>query len=223
MSERNPNRRRYVAGAAVCWLVSGLGYLTVEAVVAGAFRDHYSYAYDYISDLGRRIDSPLAYLMNFAFCLQGTGFVVGALLAGRAVGSRGGLFVALATANALGNVLVGTFHTGLTAEANGTIWVHRTGAVLAIVGGNCAIVAGSAAIRKAVGARWFYGVSAGVAALGLVSLVMLAIGSTTGTTVILPAATWERGSVYSIIGWQMFAAVCLLRRPAVTGFVREVS
>ena len=87
-------------GAAVCWLGAGAGYLVAEAVVAAAFRDHYSYTYDYISDLGRAVDSPLAHLMNFAFCLQGTGFLVGAVLAGRAVGGRNvGLFFTLATAN----------------------------------------------------------------------------------------------------------------------------
>jgi hypothetical membrane protein len=189
-----------------------------EAIVAVAFRPEYSYVHDYISDLGRAIDSPLASLMNGAFVLQGTGFLVGAVLAGRAVGNRNvGLFLTLATANALGNILVGTFHSGPAAEADGTVWVHRAGAVLAIVGGNCAILAGSAILRNAGAARWYRGASVGLAALGLLSLVMLVIGSTTGALVVFPEAVWERGSVYSIIVWQMFTGAYLLHRtPDVT-------
>lgn len=203
--------RRYAAAAAVFWLVGGVGYLAAEGVVAAAFRPGYSYIHDYISDLGRP-DSPLALLMNIAFCLQGTCFLVGAVLAVRTVGSRrAGRFLTLAAANALGNILVGAFHSGPIAEADGTVWVHRAGAVLAIMGGNAAILAGSDVLRNAGAARWYRGTSIGLAVFGLLSLMMLVVGSTTGVRVVLPEAVWERVSVYSIIAWQMYTAVFFLR------------
>ena len=70
------NRQR--VSAAVAWLSAGLAYLTLEAVAAAAFRPHYSYARNFISDLGVPGDhSPLAWLMNLGFCLQGSLFLVG--------------------------------------------------------------------------------------------------------------------------------------------------
>ena len=75
--------------AAVAWTSAGLAYLTLEAVAAAAFRPHYSYARNFISDLGiPSDDSPLAWLMNTAFCVQGSLFLVGAILTVRAVAPR---------------------------------------------------------------------------------------------------------------------------------------
>ena len=86
--------KRQRVSAAVAWLSAGLAYLTLEAVAAAAFRPHYSYAHNFISDLGIPSgDSPLAWLMNIAFCVQGTLFLVGAILTVRAVAPRkAGLF-----------------------------------------------------------------------------------------------------------------------------------
>ena len=203
------------------WIGAGVGFLVLEAIVAVAFQPQYSYARDYISDLGvptggmsqdQMFDSPLAYLMNIAFYLQGTLFLAGAVLVVRAVGSRNaGLFLTLASANAVGNILVGTFHSGPIAELDGTAWVHRVGAALAIAGGNAAILAGSAILRHASASRWYRAASCGLAAFGLMSLAMVVVGSTTTAIIVLPHGVWERGSVYSIIGWQIFTAAYLLR------------
>src|ERR1700742_5395999 len=124
--------------AAVAWLSVGLAYLTLEGIAAAAFRPHYRYAHNFISDLGiPSSGSPLAWLMNTAFCLQGTLFLVGAILTVRAVKARGaGLFVTLAAANAVGNLLIAAFHSGPASRANGTAGLHVIGAVLAIVGGD---------------------------------------------------------------------------------------
>ena len=82
-----PSRRRsYAVGAAVAWISGGLAYLILEAIAAAAFRPHYSYTHNLISDLGAT--SPLAWLMNTAFCLQGTLFLVGAILTVRALDTR---------------------------------------------------------------------------------------------------------------------------------------
>jgi hypothetical protein len=88
--------------------------------------------------------------MNTAFYLQGTFFLVGAVLVARAVESqKAGLVLSLAATNATGNIVVGTVHGGPIAKVDGTAWVHSAGAVMAIAGGNMAILAGSAIVRNA--------------------------------------------------------------------------
>lgn len=222
ISTQDPNRRRlFAASAAAVWIAAGLGYILLEAIAAAGFRHHYSYAHNLISDLGvtsrgmfqgRTIDSPLAYLMNTAFYLQGSLFLVGALLMVRAFENRrGALFLTLAATNAVGNFLVATVHSGPIAQADGTTWVHDTGALLAIVGGNAAILAGSSIVRN-VSAPWYRGVSVGLAVLGLLSFMLLVIGLKIAAINVLPPAVCERCSVYSIIAWQMFTAAHLLVR-----------
>ena len=205
-----PTRRRlYAVSAAVAWLAAGLAYLTLEAVAAGAFRPHYSYARNLISDLGiPSDDSPLAWLMNTAFGVQGTLFLVGAILTVRAVEARkAGLFVTLAAANAVGNLLIAAFHSGPASHANGTAWVHAIGAVLAIVGGNAAILAGSRIVSG-----WHRKVSVALGAFGLLSFVLFVIELKASSS--LPLGILERCSVYSITAWQLFTAAWLLsRRP----------
>jgi hypothetical membrane protein len=201
------NRQR--TGAAVAWLSSGLTYLTLEGIAAAAFRPHYSYADNFISDLGIPSgNSPLAWLMNTAFCLQGTLFLLGAILTVRAVAPRkAGLFLTFAAANAVGNLLIAAFHSGPAAHASGTSWVHAVGAVLAIVGGNAAILAGS----RVVGGR-HRRASLVLGVFGLLSFVLFLVGMKASSVV--PLGVWERCSVYSITGWQLLTAAWLLsRRP----------
>jgi hypothetical membrane protein len=199
------NRPR--VSAAFAWTSAGLAYLTLEAVAAAAFRPHYSYTNDLISDLGiPSDDSPLAWLMNTAFCVQGSLFLVGAILTVRAIAPRkAGLFVTLAAANAVGNLLIAAFHSGPAARAEGTAWVHAIGAVLAIVGGNAAILAGS---RIASG--WHRKVSIALGAFGLLSFVLFVV-ELKGSSA-LPLGVLERCSVYSITAWQLLTGVWLLTR-----------
>ena len=202
-------RRLYAVCAAVAWTSAGLAYLTLEAVAAAAFRPHYSYARNLISDLGiPSSDSPLAWLMNTAFCLQGTLFLVGAILTVRAVGPRRArLFLTFAAANAVGNLLIAAFHSGPAARAEGTAWVHAIGAVLAIVGGNAAILAGSRIVSG-----WQRKVSVALGAFGLLSFALFVIELKASSA--LPLGVWERCSVYSITAWQLLTAAWLLsRRP----------
>ena len=201
--------KRQRVGAAAAWLSAGLAYLTLEAVAAADFRPHYSYAHNVISDLGiPSCDSPLAWLMNTAFCVQGTLFLVGAILAVRAVEARkAGLFVSLAAANAVGNLLIAAFHSGPASHANGTAGVHAIGALLAIVGGNAAILAGS----RIVGG-WHRKVSVALGAFGLFSFVLFVVELKASSS--LPLGILERCSVYSITAWQLLTAAWLLsRRP----------
>jgi hypothetical membrane protein len=201
------NRLR--VSAAVAWLSAGLAYLTLEAVAAAAFRPRYSYAHNFISDLGIPSgNSPLAWLMNIAFGVQGTLFLVGAILTVRALAPRrAGLFLTLATANAVGNLLIATFHSGPAARAEGTAGVHVIGAVLAIVGGNAAILAGSKIVSG-----WHRKVSVALGAFGLLSFVVFVTEMKASSA--LPLGVSERCSVYSITAWQLLTAVWLLsRRP----------
>ena len=86
MQGQQCSRRRLVVGGAALWIVATCGYLALEASAAAAFLPGYSYAQNYISDLGmtargtysgRVIGSPRAYLMNAAFALQGVFFRAG--------------------------------------------------------------------------------------------------------------------------------------------------
>ncbi|MGB9248545.1 MAG: DUF998 domain-containing protein [Mycobacterium sp.] len=187
--------------AAVAWLSAALAYLTLEAVAAAAFRPHYSYARNVISDLGVPGDhSPLAWLMNLGFCVQGTLFLVSAALTAP---REARLFLSLVTANAIGNVLIAIFHSG----PSPTAWVHAIGAVLAIVGGNAAILVGSR-----ITGSWHRKVSVALGTFGLLSFLLFVIELKASGA--LPLGVWERCSVYSITAWQLLTAAWLLtRRP----------
>jgi hypothetical membrane protein len=187
-------------GPAVAWLSAGLSYLTLEAVAAAAF-PHYSYARNFISDLGVAASSPRAWVMNTAFCVQGTLFFAAAVLAVRAFETRRArMFLAFAAANMAGNLLIAVFHSG----PSPTAWVHATGAVLAIVGGNAAILAGSSLIGG-----WHRAASMALGAFGLLSFVFFVIALKNET----PPAVWERCSVYSITAWELLTAARVLSRP----------
>jgi hypothetical membrane protein len=190
--------------AAACWAVAGVVYLGLEAIAAAAYPG-YGYATNFISDLGRP-DSPLSHLMNTAFVVQGTLFLAAAVALTRTRRDPGtGVFVACAAANAVGNVVVAMVPSG----GAGIAWVHVSAATTAIVGGNAAILAGHRLVSES---RWYRLTSTGIAALGFLAFVLLAVGAVTASTVILPAAVWERTCVYTIIGWQMLSALRLLRR-----------
>lgn len=173
--------------AAACWLLAGCGYLVLEAIAAAGYHTRYGYAANMISDLGRPDLSALAPLMNVAFVLQGTLFLVAAVLLTRAQP-----FVGFAAANAVGNVVVAVIHSGSP--------VHVAGAVLAIVGGNAAILAGYGVVDGSL--RWYRSVSLTLAAVGLVAFAVLAIA---------PNPVAERVSVYTIVAWQVISAIQLLR------------
>lgn len=199
-------------GAAL-WVVAAVGYLVLEAVAAAGFEPAYSYARDYISDLGlpsgrlvrgRTVHSPRGYLIHAAFYLQGILFLLGAsLIVGVPDNRRARVFLGAVAGNAVGNVVIGTVHSGT---------VHVDGAVLAIVGGNAAILTGPDGIGTLAEWRWYRLASKALAALGFSSIAMLMINSATAKTVLLADGAWERGSVYTITAWQLLTAACLLTR-----------
>jgi hypothetical membrane protein len=210
--------------SALCWLLAAAYYLAAEAITASAFPG-YSYATNYISDLGvpevgsfqgRAIDSPLSLVMNTAYVLHGVLFVVAAVLAARSAAVAAAhprlrrWFVGMAVVHGVGIVLVGLFHGSQTNADNGLIVFHFTGAVLAIVGGNvAAILAGVAIVRSRV-SRPLGVASVVLGILGLVSLVMLQVDSSSTVLNLLPDGVWERASVYTILVWEVLAAVATL-------------
>jgi hypothetical membrane protein len=202
--------RLNLAAAAVLWISAALTFLLLEGLAAAAVVPSYSYVYGFISDLGVPAWSPKAALMNTAFWVQGLMFLAGAVLIARAR-RGGGLLIILAAVNAVGNILVAVAHGGSALVASGYGWLHVLGALLAIVGGNAAILAGSSVVAKTVVPRGYRAASVAMAVIGFVSLVALGITTSSDETG-LPSGVLERGSVYSILAWQVLTGVVLLPR-----------
>ena len=207
--------------AAACWILAGVVYVATEAVAAAAFPG-YSYATNYISDLGipqvetfggRAIDSPLHAVMNTGFVLHGVSFVAAALLAAPVLGTTyRRTFLALAVTHGIGIVLVGVVHGGQVNADNGLGAVHGIGAVMAIVGGNLtAIVAGLAARRSAV-LRQVGAVCVTLGVVGLLAAVALVLDSGSASVEVLPDGAWERLAVYTITVFELLVGVVTLAR-----------
>jgi hypothetical membrane protein len=207
--------------AASLWAAAAVLWLTFEAITASAFPG-YSYATNYISDLGvpevavfegRTIDSPLSALMNVAFIAQGILLLAGvgfALRATRAVGGGARTWIlSIAIIHAVGMLLVGIFHGSQTNLENGLLALHGLGAALAIISGNVTAILVGIGSRHAGARPWYRSTSIVLGIVGLVCLVMLLVTSSTSITT-LPEAVWERGSVYSIVGWELFTAISLI-------------
>ncbi|PSL51542.1 putative membrane protein [Saccharothrix carnea] len=205
--------------AAVLWALGSTWYLLSEAVAASAF-PNYSYARDYISDLGavrenpldgRSVDSPLAEVMNLGFLHQGLFYLLGAVFVVRALPAGRGrsAFLTLAVVHAAGNVLVATFHSGRQAVDGGTDSLHPIGAVMAILGGNFATVAAALLLRHHAAARFARIAGFTLGGIGTASLLALGLNTALGTSLLFEDGTWERGSVYAITAWQLVAATAV--------------
>ncbi|MWV48863.1 DUF998 domain-containing protein [Rathayibacter sp. VKM Ac-2803] len=214
----SPRRLRTTAG--VLWIVGPLVYVGAEAIAASAFPG-YSYADNYISDLGvpevgafegRAIDSPLHSVMNAGFVAEGVLFLAAALMTVRATsGGRRRGFLGLAAAHSVGIVLVGLVHGSRQSVENGTSGLHVLDAALAIIGGNlAAMTAGVAVLRSRT--RWAPGVVGIVlGAVGLLGLVLLRVDSGSTALDLLPDGVWERLAVYTVTAWQLTTGIVLLR------------
>jgi hypothetical membrane protein len=203
------NTRANLEISATVWLAAALVFFISEAIASASVSPSYSYAADYISELGVPGSTPLAWVMNMGFWLQGILFLAGAVLASRdsATGRRR-LFIVLVAITALGDVLVATFHgNALAAGDTNAAALHWWGTLLAILGGNAAIIVGSSVVAGLVKTRWYRAVSVSLAVLGYVSLLF--VGHAVGQ---LHPGLWERGAVYPIFMWQMLSAVLLIAR-----------
>ncbi|MGE2730817.1 DUF998 domain-containing protein [Mycolicibacterium vaccae] len=187
--------------AAVIWILGATAYLVCEAVAAAGLPG-YGYSADYISDLG------VSDVMNVgAFMVHGILFGIAAVVLARGCATTAArVFLVAAVANTVGNILVGTFHSG-TPDAR---W-HVVGAGLAIVGGNVAVIAAGFAGRALQAPSWARRASFALGTFGLVCLITLIIDGANGSRV-FPAGLVERGSVYPIIAWELLAGLTFLRR-----------
>jgi hypothetical protein len=212
--EKATNRAQLARVAAGLWIIAAIGYLVAEKVAAANIDGHYSYIHHYISVLGVPAWGRFAYLMNGAFYVQGALLFVGAVLVTRSVGRRGFFFLLFTAVTAVGFFLVATVHGGSPLAAGDGMQFHQGGALLAFIGGNAAIVAGSSIVARAADARWWYrGLSLLLAAAGFAFFLMLANYNVWGDKV-APVGIVERMPVYTILAWQIVSAVVLLARPA---------
>ncbi len=198
----DPTRTLRLAGW--LWLIGGIVYFVTEAVAAARYPD-YSYSRDYISALGVPRVSPAAALMNIgAFIVHGILFAAAAVVVTRAIARtsrRRTAFVVLAMTNGVGNILVGLFHAGASP-------LHSLGAFLAIVGGNAALIVAGGVLGEVGAPRVFCIASRVAGAVGIASFVTLLAVSGADTMV---EGAIERGSVDTIIGWDIVAGLVMLR------------
>ena len=209
---------RWQLFGAIAFLVSGIQYLLAEAIAASAWTSPpYSYAINYISDLGvpgcpaeyggRAICSPLAPVMNAGFLLEGVLFSLASIVLFRMSSRRVRvIFLTFALVHGIGIVLVALFNEAGGVLLFAAVSVHVVGATMAIVGGNIAIIVGGFA-----GPVWFRVVSWALGGIGLVSVALLEFSS------VAPDGILERGGVYPVTVWQILVGVSLLavtfRRP----------
>ncbi len=195
---------------AALWLGAALVFLVCEAAAAIAVpAPGYSYAINLISELGVPERSPLSAVMTAGFWLQGLLFLAGAILVTRvAETGRRQLFLVLVSLYSLGAVLVASFHgdSAAAGDMEGGAF-HWFGALFAMIGGNAAIMAGGSVIAGLVTVRWVRGASIALGVIGLVCLFM--IGNPTAQRT---PGIWERGAVYTVMLWQIAAAVLLFTR-----------
>lgn len=207
--------------AGALWLLAGIVYLASEAIAAAAFPG-YSYAYNYISDLGvpydglidgRASHSPLASLMNIGgFILDGVLSAAAAITAIIALDARQRAdmaFLLLWIVHALGSILVGTIHSGAREVAAGIGHFHVIGAAMAIIGGNAALIAAASLARRFGAGSGYPLASLGLGCLGLLSLTLLEASRASGMALV-PDGVSERASVYAITTWKILTGLTLL-------------
>jgi hypothetical membrane protein len=207
-----------VAGAV--FILAGLVWFVLEAIAAAKF-PAYSYARNYISDLGvpepgvfqgRTLNSPLAWVANLMFVTQGLLFLAAAVLLVRTAAAGRGrwLFLLFAVGYAIGYAMIGAYHGSEQAFADGSFALHVAGGSLAAICGNLAIVAAGLSIDKLRLAPGYRGFCLGISGFSMLSLAMLLIDSGSASFNLLPDGIWERGGCYAIIGWEIVTGVLLV-------------
>ncbi|WP_458779448.1 DUF998 domain-containing protein [Arthrobacter sp. D3-16] len=217
--------RQYIGAWSI---LSVLQYFAAEAAVIGAWAGPrpYDLRTGYISDLGaincgvfdgREVCSPLNWLMNASFVVQGLGMLLGALLlssgllcvaalAGAWVqrGRRTPWLAAVTVRVLTGTAGAGTVIVGLVPEDVGSGW-HFAGAVMYFLAGAAALlVLGILWLRKTAMA-WF------ILACGAVSAAALATGGLTGMAVPEPGAL-ERLMGYPVTVGMATAGLVIAQR-----------
>jgi hypothetical membrane protein len=203
--------RHYIGAWSV---LSVLQYFVAETAVIGGWAgpQPYDRRTGFISDLGavhcgifdgRNVCSPLHWLMNVSFVVQGLGMLLGALLLTSGllcVAARAGARVqpghgkpwlaALWVRILAGTAGAGTMIVGLVPEDVGSGW-HYTGALMYFIAGALAVLVLGALWLRQTPLGWF------VLVCGLASLAALVTGGLTGMDVPEPG-TLERLMGYPV-------------------------
>ncbi|MFD8813133.1 DUF998 domain-containing protein [Streptomyces sp. NPDC059627] len=200
-------RSNWLPVGAVVLVVNALQWVIAEGVAAAAWSDPpYSYARNYISDLGvpecgtkfqgREICSPAHTLMDTSFAVQGILFATAVVLLARLVeGRMRRVLTVLGVTHGVAFVLIGVFH-GSAAGPRYSLVIHVVAAMIGILCANTVVI--MAGRLRGLGLPRPYRVfSVTVGVLGLLS--ELGVTISTGT-----AGAFERGGVYS---WLLWSAV----------------
>jgi hypothetical membrane protein len=200
--------------AAGLWIVGAIWYVLCEAIAVSGF-EGYSYAHNYISDLGvfgrdvmgRPLQSHLHAVMTGAMVGQGVLFGAGAMvLQADSPPSRSGTaFLILALAHAFGVILVAMVPSQDIGSPMVLLY-HGMGAVGAFVGGNLAIAALALSQRTYLPRR-LRPLLAAVASAGLLALIVLIASSGTQGYV----GAWERGTAYAVMLGEFLAGIGILQ------------
>lgn len=188
----------------VVW-VSSIQYFVVQAMVASAWKKPpYSWRLNAISDLGatgcgqfdgRMMCSPLHGLMNASLIGLGLAMAVGAALTFQTF-RRSRVGFGMMAAAGMGAVLVGLV------PLDTVYWVHITGADLAFLLGNVALIIFGFTLRLARWLSW-YSIVSGVA--GLVALYLFLAHDRS----FLGLGGMERAVAYPQTIWLIVAGLCM--------------
>ena len=207
MNQHGDGARRRAAGL---WLAAAMLYVGSELAAASAFSPTYSYARNYISDLGVTSCSPLHGLMNGDLVVQGLLFPGAALAIARSCAPGRLAFLALAVLNGVGNVLLGCFPENMPGRFAAGPSCHVVGALLAIACGNAAALVSAWSFAGLGLSRIHRRLSLGLPLAAAASLAVLIAARGAGTAMLVPDAVWERISVYAITAWEVLTAACLV-------------
>lgn len=213
------------AAAATALAAGPLLFLAAEAAAALAWDGPaYSYAADWISDLGvpvagvfegRTISSPLHAVLNAGLVAHGLLLLVGVALlatvlpAGTRARRRVAL-VAVAAFTAAGFAATGVFHTSTAAAQDGTLALHYTGAAAGVIGAGVLAVMTGLIWRRDPATRRLGAASTALGVLALAASAALALTMTAE----VHHGLIERTAAYAGIAWQLLTAAHLLTRRA---------
>ena len=171
---------------ACLWLLC-FQFFVAEQIARLGWTGHYSMRRNYISDLGAHSGSPLHWLMNGSFVLQGLLISFGAVLLRRLIPS---IAVALLALAGLGVLVVGLVPEDTNAR------LHLLGAAANFLGGNLAIIL--------LARHWKSWLTFAAGSIGLLASLVLAfhgMGADTGTVERL--AAYPLPFILSWSGWRM--------------------
>jgi hypothetical membrane protein len=183
------------------WWALCFQFFVAEQIARLRWPGHYSMSMNWISDLGAA-HSPLHWVMNGSFVVQGVLISVGAILMRRLFPAKASYRVALLLFLVSG---VGVLVVGLVPE-DSDAQVHRLAALAHLLAGNLAmILIGVAMVAGAARVRFRGVITLLAGLLGLTALVLLGLGEKN-------VGTFERLAAYPLTlwltwtGWLMFHA-----------------